>query len=499
MLSYKGRTVILFMMIGVLAGVLLTWTFTDMFDSASYADAGAGGSGGSAEAGEDTLQTLLQSSGLSKEQIMKIATTFKLIDTKYYTEVDNETVIDGAIEGMLGALGDPYSVYMDAERAEQFNSAVIESTFTGIGAEVTMNQGKVTVIAPIKGSPADLAGIRAKDVILSVNGEQLEGLSLNQAVAKIRGPKGTQAKLHILRDGSQEPVEITVVRDEIDQETVYARMEEGDIGVIEIRQFAMNTAERFLTELERLEEQGIEGLVIDVRNNPGGLMVSAVQMAEPFVPKGNVILQVENREGKVEKETSREGKGKPYPVAVLVNGGSASASEILAAAIREEGNGVIIGETTFGKGLVQSNYDSGAGDGSNVKITIAKWLTPKGNFVNETGIEPDVVVEQPAYFQVMPMSKATTLRPGDLHTDVKQLQMMLEGLGLTPDRQDGYFSEKTAEMVQAFQEAAGMEATGTVDKTTAEAIEQALIEKMMDPQNDLQMNKALEYVKKGKR
>lgn len=173
-----------------------------------------------------------------------------MIESKFLTEVDREKVVNGAINGMLSTLEDPFTVYMDQKEAEQFDEN-ITSSFQGIGAEVTSEDGKVVIVAPIKGSPAERAGLHANDVIVSVNGEKLEGLSLNQAIMKIRGPKGTQAKLEILRSGSPEPIPVIVVRDDIDVETVYAEMLPGQIGKIEIRQFATNTAEHFKDELKK--------------------------------------------------------------------------------------------------------------------------------------------------------------------------------------------------------------------------------------------------------
>lgn len=240
----------------------------------------------------------------------------------------------------------------------------------------------------------------------------------------------------------------------------------------------------------------MKGLILDVRNNPGGMLDAVISMAEPFVRKGEVILQVEDRTGERSQTVSTNGsEGKPYPIVVLVNGGSASASEILAAAIQESGGGTLIGEKTYGKGLVQRTFDSGVGDGSNIKLTIAKWLTPKGNYINEAGIVPNIEAKQPDYYQVAPMSKESTLMLGQLNNDIKYMQIMLAGLGYGLDREDGYYSQATAEAVRAFQSAHDLPLTGQADAATAEAIEQALIEMMNDPANDLQMNRALEYVK----
>lgn len=496
--TYKGRTVILFLVIGMLLGGIFTFTLVEMMGTSSYVDARyePGQPEEQPTGDQDGLEVFLESSGMSVEQLQKLALAYQLIDTRYIEEVDHAKVIDGAVEGMLGALEDPYSVYMDAEQYGQFSDEVLESQFSGIGAEVSLKDGRVTVVAPIKDSPADRAGVRSMDVILSVNDEPLEGLPLHEAVLKIRGAKGTKANLLIEREGVSEPIKVIVVRDDIDVETVYAKLTEDKIGVIEIRQFAQTTSRRFLEELASLEEQGMKGLILDVRNNPGGMLDAVISMAEPFVRKGEVILQVEDRTGERSQTVSTHGsEGKPYPIVVLVNGGSASASEILAAAIQESGGGTLIGEKTYGKGLVQRTFDSGVGDGSNIKLTIAKWLTPKGNYINEAGIVPNIEAKQPDYYQVAPISKESTLMLGQLNNDIKYMQVMLTGLGYGLDREDGYYSQATAEAVRAFQSAHDLPITGQADAVTAEAIEQALIEKMNDPANDLQMNRALEYVK----
>ncbi|GJM70237.1 hypothetical protein HMSSN036_24530 [Paenibacillus macerans] len=311
--------------------------------------------------------------------------------------------MDGAIDGMMGALGDPFSSYMAPDTAQQF-SEQIEGSFTGIGAEVSMENGNVVVVSPIKGSPAEKAGIQPKDILLSVNGESFEGLSLNEAVAKIRGPKGTEAKIKVKRAGSDTTLEFTIVRDDIALETVYSRMEDGGVGVIEVTEFSMNTAERFKEELASLEKKGMKGLVIDVRNNPGGVLTVVEDMSEQFVPKGKVIVQVEDK-NKRRQQTLSDGSGKKYPIVVVTNKGSASASEILAGALQESAGAKLVGEATYGKGTVQSSYTQEMGDGSMLKITIAKWLTPNGEWIHKKGIQPDIAVSQPDYFSVAPINK----------------------------------------------------------------------------------------------
>ncbi|WP_438493075.1 S41 family peptidase [Paenibacillus sp. IHBB 3054] len=445
-------------------------------------------------AGEGLAASVRPTGGLEDKESQKLGTALSLIEGNYYETVDREKLIDGAVNGMMEALGDPYSNYMGKETAEKFEES-IEGSFSGIGAEVSSDNGKVVVVSPIKGSPAEKAGIQAKDVILSVNGESLEGLELNAAVAKIRGPKGSEATLQIQRAGSAVPLKFVITRADVKLETVYATMEKNGVGVIEVTQFSMNTAERFKTELANLEKQGMKGLVLDVRNDPGGVLQRVIEMAEQFVPSGKTIVQVENKDKTREVSTSK-GSSKKYPVVVLMNKGSASASEILAGALQQSAGAKLIGENSFGKGTVQTSFEKELGDGSLLKITIAKWLTPDGTWIHGKGIKPDIAVSQPDYFSVAPINKSVALQYNMNSSDVKSAQTMLEGLGYKPGRKDGYFDAGTKEAVKKFQSTAKLKATGVIDAKTAEAMELALIKVIQDPVNDNQRNKAIEEIQK---
>ncbi|AIQ61242.1 S41 family peptidase [Paenibacillus borealis] len=446
------------------------------------------------QAAGEGIATVLQTTGLQDKESKKLGTALSLIESNYYETVDREKLIDGAVNGMMEALGDPYSNYMGKETAERFEES-IEGSFSGIGAEVSSDNGKVVVVSPIKGSPAEKAGIQAKDVILSVNGESLEGLELNDAVAKIRGPKGSDATLKIQRTGTAEPLEFVITRDDVRLETVYATMEKDNIGVIEVTQFSQNTAKRFEEELTKLETQGMKGLVIDVRNDPGGVLPVVIEMAEQFVPAGKAIVQVEDKNKQREVSTSK-GSSKKYPVVVLMNKGSASASEIMAGALQQSAGAKLIGEDSFGKGTVQTSFEEQLGDGSLLKITIAKWLTPDGTWIHGKGIKPDIAVAQPDYFSVAPINKSVTLQYNMNSTDVKSAQTMLDGLGYKPGRKDGYFDAGTKEAVKKFQSASKLKATGVIDAKTAEALELSLIKVIQDPANDNQRNKGIEEIRK---
>lgn len=491
---FKSRTVVVLIIVAMTLGVLLTQavnTFDGFFKPSEQAQRD------DKSDYEHVVNQLWNESGLTLEQLNKIASTYYLIHENFYMEADSEAVITGAINGMLSVLNDPYTVYMDEEQAKLFAETVIDSTFSGIGAEITLEDGKVMVISPIKGSPAEKAGLLAQDQIVAVNGEKLEGLTLNESVMKIRGPKGTQARLEVLRPGAHETVEIIVVRDDIDVETIFGEMlveDDKHIGLIAISKFSQNTAESFHETLDQLEEEGLEALIIDVRNNPGGILHVVVELLEPLIPKGNAIVQVEDRDGERLVTTSRHGEGKDYPIVVLTNKGSASASEILAAALQESAGQIIIGEPTFGKGTVQSPFEMAIKDGSNIKMTISKWLTPSGKFINEVGVQPDILVELPDYFRTTPFREDVKLQYDMLGAEVLNLQRILGGLGYDIDRKDGYFSLKTKQAVKDFQTSQELPVTGEVDYATAVKLEEAIIKEMRKPESDTQLSRAIQHL-----
>jgi len=483
-MQFKGRTVLSFVLLGMLASAIVTLI---LVRTVSPVATGVG----SPAPVRPTPKAAVSASG---KDLAKIEAALKIVQEQYLTKVDQEKVIDGAIHGMLAALDDPYTVYMDKEEAKQFEESV-SSSFQGIGAEVAMEANKVTVVSPIKGSPAEKVGIRAGDVIVSVNGESLDGLTLNQAVLKIRGTKGTEAKLVLMRTGTANPIEVTIVRDDISVETVHGQMLEDKLGRIDITQFSTNTAKRFLEELSILEADGMKGLVIDVRNDPGGMLDAVLEILNPLVPSGKPLVIVEDRDGKREPTLSK-GSGKPYPIVVLANKGSASASEILAGSLQENIGAKVIGEATFGKGTVQMTFAKELGDGSNIKMTVFKWLTPKGNWIHKKGILPDIAVDQPPVFKVSPLTRKSTLKQGVTSDEVKQLQIMLTGIGEARLEADGVYTKETASAVKKFQQANGLPVTGEVDAATADQLEKAVLTAIRDPKNDLQLKAAIDELKK---
>ncbi|WP_409272278.1 S41 family peptidase [Neobacillus sp. SCS-31] len=426
----------------------------------------------------------------------KVDQAYELIVSQYVEKVEREELVEGAIQGMLASLDDPYSVYMDKETARQFNES-LESSFEGIGAEIGMEDGKIVIVSPFKNSPAEKAGLKPHDRIMKVDGKSVEGLDLIQVTVKIRGKKGTIVRLEVERKNVKEPITVEVKRDQIPIETVFSKVKNVNgkrIGVIEITSFADDTANDFKKQLKALEENGITGLAIDVRGNPGGLLISVEEILREFVDGDKPFVQIEKRNGKRDKYFSTLKKGKPYPVAVLVDKGSASASEILAGALAEAEGYPLVGEKTFGKGTVQQAMPMG--DGSNIKLTLFKWLTPDGNWIHKKGIKPDVEVAQPVIYGTHPIQVDGALEADMNNEQVKNAQIILEGLGYSPGRTDGYFSTGTVRSVKAFQQHAGLQPTGKIDGKTALALDEARAAETKKDKNDLQLRTALRLLAK---
>ena len=496
-MNIKNRYLVVIVLVAVLFGATLTYTAMEVLDNKEAQVSENNDSASNDDFGD--LQASIEDTFPkdSVPELSKLMKAISIIQNNYVEDVDNATLMEGAIKGMLQELGDPHTVYMDVETADQFNDS-LESSFEGIGAEVTMENGFVTIVAPIKGSPAEKAGLMPKDQIIKVDGESVEGLDLLEAVSKIRGEKGTTAKLHIQRPGVSKLIEVEVVRDEIPVETVYQDVQTIDgkkTGIIEITSFAIDTAKDFNNALKDLEEQGIEGLVIDVRGNPGGLFTSVEEILKNFIPEDQPYVIFEMKDGEKQRFFSGTDEKKDYPISVLINQGSASASEILAAAMKEAGYDVI-GEQSCGKGTVQKTIS--LGDGSNIKVTIYKWLTPSGEWINEVGVTPTIETKQPDYFYTTPfeVEKGKPYKLDMASDEIANIQKMLNGIGFETGREDGYFDKKTEEAVSAFQAEYDLPVTGEIDTATGEKIQAAVIEDVRNPEKDLQLKKAMEELYK---
>ncbi len=325
------------------------------------------------------------------ENFQKTLYLKKYIEDNYYQPTTEDVFEDGILKGLFAALEDPYSEYMTKSEFDSFKTHT-QGTYGGVGIIVSPGEdGYITVVAPIEDTPGERAGIISGDKIVKVNDQEVTADKLDEAVAIMKGKPGTKVDLTLVRESKTEPFVVTIKREEIRLKTVKSRVMNENIGYIRITMFDDKTADDFKTHLEALEAQNIKGLVIDLRNNPGGSLRECVEIADELLGK-QVIVYTKDRAGKEDYMNSDASKV-DYPFTILVNEGSASASEILTGAAKDTDSGVIIGTTTFGKGLVQAVKE--LSDGTGFKLTISQYFTPNGSYIHGKGIEPNIVVELP--------------------------------------------------------------------------------------------------------
>jgi carboxyl-terminal processing protease len=342
-------------------------------------------------AGDDTLPP----ENLDMSSVWKV---WNLLETRYVptstsTETTDQEKVWGMIQGLAGSLGDPYTVFLPPEEAQQF-AEDISGNFQGVGMEIGMRDDTLTVVAPLEGTPAKKAGIQSGDKILRINGEPTDQLSVDQAVKIIRGERGTTVTLTIAREGTSELLEISIVRDVIEIPTIKTELRNDGVFVINLYNFSAISSTLFRDALREFVQSGSRRLILDLRGNPGGYLEASVDIASWFLPAGKVVVTEDYGEGqtpRIHRSRGYNALGDEVRIIVLVNQGSASASEILAGALQQHGVASLVGEQTFGKGSVQELLE--VTPTSSLKVTIARWLTPNGTSISENGLTPDVVVE----------------------------------------------------------------------------------------------------------
>ncbi|MDV6377118.1 S41 family peptidase [Sporosarcina sp. GW1-11] len=432
-----------------------------------------------------------QQVGNDRKEFTKLFEAYDQLKQTYFDDVDDQVVLDGAINGMVDALGDPYSDYLNVKEAKQLNES-ISSSFEGIGAEIQESNGYISIVSPIKNSPAEKVGLLPNDTILSVDGKSIQGMSSSEAVLLIRGEKGSTVTLSIRRGDRQEPFDVKIKRDVIPIHTVYAEMLEDGIAHINITSFSEQTYEELLEAINEMVDKGMQGVLIDVRQNPGGILTGAIDISNLFVEEGKTILQTQEKGKSPELYPASGGQKVTVPVALIVDDGSASASEILAGALKESAGIPIVGVKTFGKGTVQSPTQ--LPDGSNLKLTTAKWLTPDGNWIHKKGIEPDVNVPYPSYASLPFLDSSEEMDKGRVSPSVQAAEEMLEAVGYDPGEVDGLYDDSTVEAVKTLQKDLQIEQTGVLTGDTTVGLMQKLRDKLKN--DDPQLLKAKEVVLK---
>lgn len=362
-----------------------------------------------------------EAKGSDYESIELFTDVMAIIKKSYVDEVDTKKLIYGAINGMLSSL-DPHSSFMPPETYKEMKIDT-KGAFGGLGIEISIKDGILTVISPIEDTPAFKAGIKSGDQILKIDDKFTKDLNINEAVKRMRGLKGTKVVLTIMRDSFEKPQEFTLVRDIIQVKSVRSLMLDDGYGYVRITQFQEKTDDDLSKALKSFREENksdLKGLIIDLRNDPGGLLDQAVRVVEHFVPEGQMVVYTEGREKDSKMQfTSKKGSKEPnYPIVVLINGGSASASEIVAGALQDHKRAIIMGTQSFGKGSVQTIIP--LSDDSGLRLTTARYYTPKGRSIQAKGITPDIVVER------LELPKETGEKKEFLHIREKDLEHHFE-------------------------------------------------------------------------
>ncbi|CAD2075495.1 S41 family peptidase [Phocicoccus pinnipedialis] len=431
----------------------------------------------------------------TRQEFAKLYNVYDTITKEYYTDVDKEALIEKSIKGMVEGLDDPYSEYMSIDETAKFEES-ITGEFEGIGTEIMQENNVIVVSSPIKGSPAEAAGIQTGDKIVKVNGKSIEGVSTSEAAAMIRGKKGTEVTLTIIR-GSDKPFDIMIKRDKIHIDSVTYENKD-DIGHVSINRFQEGTTDELQKFLDKAAEEDVKDIIIDFRNNPGGLLNEALAMINQFVPKGETLLYLEYA-GKTREVVKAQRELNPSTkkfdnIYILVNEGSASASEVFTGALMDLTDAEVVGNKTFGKGIVQTTSEFK--DGSLVKYTNSKWLTPNETWVHGKGIEPDFVINTPDYTRVKYLDSSEVYVLGQENDDILSIKVALDALGYDVDKFNNTFDENLEFEVMKYQNKNKIDASGFV---TGETTEQLMIDlRKHIKENDTQLNQLIDYIKGDK-
>ncbi|NVY95770.1 S41 family peptidase [Lactobacillus sp. DCY120] len=413
----------------------------------------------------------------SSAPLNSVTEAYQNIMQNYYQPVKSQQLVNGAIQGMLDTLDDPYSQLLTSQNQTDFDES-ISGKISGIGATIEQNGDQIQIVSAMPHSPAAKAGLKARDQIQKINQHSTKKMTVRKASQLTRGKQGTKVVLTIKRQDRtftktlrRAPIQVATVHGELTKQN-------SQVGQVTITQFSEKTATELKREIQKLQRKGARKLVIDVRNNPGGVMDQAIAAASLFVPNGKAIMTITDRAG--EQKTYRAaakylgGTKIKLPTVVLVDGGSASAAEIFAAALHESAQIPLVGEKTYGKGVVQTVNSLGAK--SEMKITTAKWLTPKKHWINHRGIEPTDLVKYPAYMNLTAFKSQKTLTAGANDADIQRAQKVLKALDYSLSV-TGTLDATTVQVLRDFQSKQKITVNGKLDLATRQALTQALVKK----------------------
>ncbi|WP_343034973.1 S41 family peptidase [Sporosarcina jiandibaonis] len=438
---------------------------------------------------------------VEKSSFDVIDEAFTIIKDQGVYPVEGELLIEGALRGMTEVIGDPYSTYLSEEEAAAHEESLAGERI-GIGAEITRSNGKFIIVAPVKSSPADKAGLRPYDEIIRIDGKPLDGGTLQDVVKKIRGEKGTAVTMTIYRPELNKHLEISIIRDVIPVTTVSSELieeKERKVGYISITTFGSETAKEWAIASENLIGDGAEAFVIDVRGNPGGYLHSVGTILSSLLQEDTVYAYLQDANGALtplvadqDEKIKFDSQLKKVPLVLLQDKGSASASEMLSGALKDLRRASIAGTESFGKGTVQDTKD--LANGGKVKLSTAKWLTPKEKWIHGKGVEADLKIAQNELFNEHIRLVSAEYTEGDFSDDVAYSQKLLAGLGYTLGRDDGYFDEATSDAVKEFQEESKVEQSGKMDRQFFTALQKEIEIYRENRENDVQLQMGLDYL-----
>ncbi|XEC93798.1 S41 family peptidase [Paenibacillus tarimensis] len=408
--------------------------------------------------------------------------TYKEVLNEYLNGAEAESLIHGAAEGMVASLKDPYSVYYTREKGSTYLERYVDH-FVGIGIELRVENGDFIINSVMKEAPAEKAGLQPNDVVTAVDGNSLKGKTLADLISLTRGEEGTDVLLTIIRETMKEPFDVRITRAAVPVTTVTSGLLDGGIGSIRISRFAESTAKEFEQAVVGLKEQGMTGLLLDLRANSGGLLNPAIDIAGLIVPKNEIIVQVVYKDEK-RKVTHRSKQKEPWtiPVVALIDESTASSAEVLAAALRTSAQAELVGVKTFGKGIVQTfiQFD----DQSVLKLTEAQWKTPDDKWIHGQGIEPTIAVQMPEYASLPALPSDVNLSVGSYGQDVNTAERILKALGYPSEGREGIYDEAMEKAVRQFQVDERLDVEGIISGRTAYRLVERLRDKIMreDPQ-----------------
>lgn len=433
-------------------------------------------------------------------EVPVIDQAYSLIKEKSVFTMKEEELIEGALRGMTEAIKDPYSTYY-TEKEAAIHRQSLASQRVGIGVEITEKDGKFIVVSPVKSSPAEKAGIRPYDEIVQVEDVRLEGKTMGELLQLIQGKAGEKVTLVLYRPSTDRHIKVTVERAEIDNQTVKSNVIEIDddigIGYVSISMFGEETMEEWINETKKLLNENVDGIVVDLRDNPGGYLYSVAGIVSSISNEGEIFAYMQNAEGKMEAlKTTDIGEDEDYlrkmrqiPMVILQNEGSASASEVMAGAIKSWNRAIIVGLQSFGKGTVQETWD--LKNGGELKLSTHKWLTPDRKWIHRTGIESDIEVEQHPLFSMELTPHRGEFGEGDYSEEVAYVQKVLNGLGYHLSRTDGFFDEDTAEAVAAYRQKHDLKDGRHIDEEFFASIREEILKYREEMEHDVQLKMGL--------